>query len=190
MCAKSHVAVFGIRGDEEAVSRRDGEILDGGTVHEAAALELLREVALAVAAHPLDKLLVAKLVAVGDLCDTQGLCRAEAANHHLVGEEVLQAVRADILLALLLDLIVVDGQQLGRYRAVENIPQCVGEDLVLSVLGNVSHACTNLSFGKTHVDIVHAGVVAVVGAPAVDKLAEILGAENSLFMASVDSFDK
>ena len=54
-------AVFGIRGDEEAGSGRDGECLDARAVHQAAALKLLAEVALAVAAEPLGQLLVGEL---------------------------------------------------------------------------------------------------------------------------------
>ena len=41
----------------QAGTRGDAERLDGGAVHQAAALELLREQTLAVASQPADKLL-------------------------------------------------------------------------------------------------------------------------------------
>lgn len=103
-------AVFRIGGDEEAVSGRYGEGFYSGAVHETAALELLAEEALAVAGEPLHKLLVGEFVMPYKLCNAESLCGAEAADCNFVGKEVLQGIGANIFLALLLNLIVGDGE--------------------------------------------------------------------------------
>ena len=161
----------------QAGTRGDAERLDGRAVHQAAALELLREQALAVASQPADKLLVRKLVMIRELRQTQGLGWAEAADEHLVSEEVLQAVRADGILALLLDLIVMYRQKLRCYGAVKHIVERGLEDAILGLARDIADVRANLSLGQTHIDVVHAGMVAVIGAPAVDELAEILGTD-------------
>ena len=81
---------LGVGRDEEARARGDSEAVDRGTVHQAGALELLAEIAAAVAAQPADKLLIRELLAVGELRKAESLGRGEAADHDLVGEEVLQ----------------------------------------------------------------------------------------------------
>ena len=93
-----------------------------------------------------------------------------------MGEEVLQAVGAHGVLTLLLDLVVMDGEKLGRDRAVQYVPEGRGQDLVLGVGGNVPQVRTDLGLGQAQIYVVHAGMVAVIGAPAVDELAEVLGA--------------
>lgn len=133
----------------QAGTRGDAERLDGGAVHQAAALELLREQALAVASQPADKLLVRKLVMIRDLRQTQGLGRSEAADEHLVSEEVLQAVRADGILALLLDLIVMYRQKLRCYGAVKHIVERGLEDAILGLARDIADVRANLSLGQT-----------------------------------------
>ena len=92
-------------------------------------------------------------------------------------EEILKAVRADSLLALLLDLIVVNGQKLRRDGAVKHIKKRILQRPILSRIGNIAYVGTDLGFCQTEVDVVHARMITVVGTPAVNVLAEILGAD-------------
>ena len=119
-----------------------------------------------------------KLVAVGDVGQAQHLLGCEAVIDQIVQEEVLEVVRADGVLALLGDLAVARrGQQLGADRRVEHVEQGLGEHLVVRRLGDVAHDHLHHGLGRAGVDVVHGDVVAVVGAPAVGKLAHVLGAD-------------
>ena len=94
-----------------------------------------------------------------------------------MGEEVLQAVGADGVLTLLLDEVVMYRQKLRSDGAVKHVIERGLENLVLGLAGDVADVCAHLGLGQAKVHVVHAGMVAVIGAPAVDKLAEILGAD-------------
>ena len=94
----------------------------------------------------------------------------------MVGEKVLQGVAANAVLALLLDHVVVDGQQLGGYGAVQHVIEGGFEHRVLRGAGDVRHRGANLGFRHADVHIVHGGVVTVVGAPPVNILRQILRA--------------
>lgn len=168
---------LGVGGHQEAGARRDREVHDSGAVHQAAALELLAEQTLAPAREPALHLLRRVLPGVGQHCETVGLARRKAAAEHAVGEEVLQAVGADGLLALLLDHVVVDRQQLGRHRAVEHVVERGLELFILGGRSDIADVCAHLRLRDTEVDVIVGRVVTVVGAPAVDELAEILGAD-------------
>ena len=92
-------------------------------------------------------------------------------------EEVLKRVGADGVLALLLYLVIMDGQKLRRDGAVQHIPQRGSKHLVVRGLGNVAHVRANLRLCQAEVDVIVAGMVAIEGAPAVHELAEILCAD-------------
>ena len=94
-----------------------------------------------------------------------------------MGEEILQAVRADGIFALLLDLIVMDRQQFRRDRTIQHVVQGGFQHAVFGGIGDVADIGTHLGLRKTEVYVIHAGVVAVVGAPAVNELAEIFRAD-------------
>ena len=88
----------------------------------------------------------------------------------MVGEEVLQRVGAYGVFALLLDDIVMNREQLGRYRAVQHVVKRGLEQIVFRSRCNVGNGGPDLCFRHTDVHIVHGGVVSVIGAPAVDIL--------------------
>ena len=90
----------------EAGARREAEAVERRAVLQAGALELLAEEAAAVAAQPLLERCMVKLVAVGDVGQTQHLLGCKAVIDQIVQEEILEVIRADGVLALLGDLAI------------------------------------------------------------------------------------
>ena len=119
-----------------------------------------------------------KLVAIGDVGQAQHLLGCEAVIDQVVQEEVLEVVRADGVLALLGDLAVARrGQQLGADRRVEHVEQGLSEHFVLRRLGDVAHDHLHHRLRRADVYVVHGDVVAVIGAPAVRELGQVLRAD-------------
>src|SRR5699024_8796139 len=170
--------VRGVGGHLVPVARGEGESHDRRAVGRGAALELLHEEAAAVAAQPVDELRPGELALEGDLGQAQHLLRGAAAHDHVPEEEVLQDVGANAVLALLEQLaLVAYGQQLRRHGRVPDVVQGGGELRVLAGVRYVLHDGADHGLGEAGVYVVVGDLVAVVGAPAVGLLGEVLRAD-------------
>ena len=92
----------------------------------------------------------------------------------------MQGIRADNAFGLLSNFSLCIGRQkLGAYGSIDDIPEifrACGENIVFDKA--VNHPADK-RFRYACVDSVHAHVVAVVGAPAERKLAQVARADNN-----------
>ena len=88
-------------------------------------------------------------------------------TQEMVEEEVVQFVRADQVLCLLLDVaVLVCRDQFGADRRVDDIQQGEAGGIVHLVIGNPFDQVFDQCFRDAAVHAVHRHMVAVVGRPA------------------------
>ena len=100
-------------------------------------------------------------------------------TQEMVEEEVVQFVRADQVLCLLLDVaVLVCRDQFGADRRVDDIQQGEAGGIVHLVIGNPFDQVFDQCFRDAAVHAVHRHMVAVVGRPAERKLRQVAGADH------------
>ena len=100
-------------------------------------------------------------------------------TQEMVEEEVVQFVRADQVLCLLLDVaVLVCRDQFGADRRVDDIQQGEAGGIVHLVIGNPFDQVFDQCFRDAAVHAVHRHMVAVVGRPAECQFGEVAGSDH------------
>ena len=166
-----------VRGHAPIAARGKADRTDLRAVRHGGALELLGEEAADERAQGGENRVVGVLSVKRGLGQWVELERGRAAVHHVIEEEIVQGIRAQGVLRALGQLARLGGDQLGGDRRIEDILHDRG-DFAAELCARVADEMPDQRFGHRGAHVVHAHLVAVVGAPAQRQLAQIARAQR------------